>query len=88
MGNDSQWQRFCQAIDAKELARDSTFYSASGRIRNREALIAQVSSVLAARQSATSRQSVLRTMVSSYRNDTGPFARTRAAASLTTSGMP
>ncbi|AMR78286.1 CaiB/BaiF CoA-transferase family protein [Cupriavidus taiwanensis] len=50
VGNDSQWQRFCQAIDAKELARDSTFYSASGRIRNREALIAQVSSVLAARQ--------------------------------------
>lgn len=38
-GNDSQWQRFCAAIERPDLGADDRYRTAPGRITNRDALI-------------------------------------------------
>jgi len=38
VGTDSLWQRFCQAIDRKDLAQDPRFSTNADRVRNRDQL--------------------------------------------------
>lgn len=39
VGNDGQWERFCQAVGSEELRADPKFARMSGRIRHRDELI-------------------------------------------------
>lgn len=39
VGNDNQWQRFCAATNADELASDSRFQTNRSRVENREILV-------------------------------------------------
>jgi crotonobetainyl-CoA:carnitine CoA-transferase CaiB-like acyl-CoA transferase len=49
VGNDGQWQRFCQAAELPELAGDPRFATNPERVRHREALIGLLTPVLASR---------------------------------------
>jgi len=42
VGNDSQYQRFCQLIEAPELCRDERFATNAARLENRETLIPMI----------------------------------------------
>ncbi|HEX5494857.1 MAG TPA: CoA transferase, partial [Mycobacteriales bacterium] len=46
VGNDPQFERFCAALDAPELAADPRYRSNALRLRNRDALLAEVSTLL------------------------------------------
>lgn len=48
-GNDSQWQRFCLAIERPDLAEDSRYAMASGRIEYRTELIPEMEKALLSR---------------------------------------
>lgn len=49
IGNDGQFQRFCQATGLTTLPEDTRFRTNAARIRNREALIPQIASALKTR---------------------------------------
>ncbi|MGH8809202.1 MAG: CaiB/BaiF CoA transferase family protein, partial [Noviherbaspirillum sp.] len=51
-GNDSQWQRFCVAIERPDLAQDEQFRTTSGRLVHREELIPQIQRTMLERTSA------------------------------------
>ncbi len=40
IGNDGQWQRFCEVINAPDLRADERFHGNADRVRNREVLVA------------------------------------------------
>ena len=46
VGNDGQWQRFCDAAGCPELAGDSRFQSNTDRVRHRKELIPKLEAVL------------------------------------------
>ena len=48
-GNDSQWQRFCSALERPDLAADARYLTGSGRIVNREALVPELQRVMLTR---------------------------------------
>ncbi|WP_286238837.1 CaiB/BaiF CoA transferase family protein [Neptuniibacter halophilus] len=52
VGNDSQFQRFCQVAEVSELAQDSRFATNRGRVENRNELVPQVAAAIARRPSA------------------------------------
>jgi len=52
VGNDSQWLRFCQAIEQPELAADPRFSKATKRIENRELLTPTLEAKFATRGKA------------------------------------
>ena len=52
IGNDGQFRRFCDMVDRADLARDARFATNDARVRNREACIAELRPVFAARPSA------------------------------------
>lgn len=52
IGNDAQFQRFCEFAGVPALAADERFATNAGRVRNRDALIPQMRPVLAAKPSA------------------------------------
>jgi crotonobetainyl-CoA:carnitine CoA-transferase CaiB-like acyl-CoA transferase len=41
-GNDTQWQRFCRAIERPDLAADDRYRTGPGRIEHRDKLVAQI----------------------------------------------
>ncbi len=47
VGNDGQFQRFCDFAQIPELARDEKFRTNGARVRNREELLARLSPILA-----------------------------------------
>jgi len=49
VGNDRQWQRFCQATGAAELAADARFRTNPTRVTHRDALIPRLQSLFAER---------------------------------------
>lgn len=53
IANDSQWQRFCLAIDRTDLGQNRHYETATGRINNRAELIAQVAETLSKGTSAS-----------------------------------
>src|ERR1700676_3624346 len=46
------WERFCQAVDAKWLAETPDYATAAMRLKNRDALNAEIDKILAVRSSA------------------------------------
>jgi crotonobetainyl-CoA:carnitine CoA-transferase CaiB-like acyl-CoA transferase len=46
VGNDGQWQRFCQAAEQPHWAADASFATNSLRVQNRDKLIPQVEAVM------------------------------------------
>jgi crotonobetainyl-CoA:carnitine CoA-transferase CaiB-like acyl-CoA transferase len=52
VGNDGQWQRFCQAAGRDELAADPRFQSNTARVENRAVLVPLVESLLRSRTTA------------------------------------
>lgn len=52
VGNDRQWQRFCQAIGNDELADDERFRTNPTRVMHRDVLIPRLQSVMAERTTA------------------------------------
>lgn len=46
VANDLQWRRFCDALDCKELRDNTSYETASGRIVNREGIIALAQSAI------------------------------------------
>lgn len=42
VGNDTQWQRYCEAIERSDLAADSRYTKVTGRITGRDALIPEL----------------------------------------------
>jgi crotonobetainyl-CoA:carnitine CoA-transferase CaiB-like acyl-CoA transferase len=52
IGNDTQFQRFCDFAGVSALAADERFATNAGRVRNRDALIPQMRPVLAAKPSS------------------------------------
>ncbi len=52
IGNDSQFQRFCDFVGRPELAEDDRFVTNAARVANRTALVEQMKPLLAARSSA------------------------------------
>jgi crotonobetainyl-CoA:carnitine CoA-transferase CaiB-like acyl-CoA transferase len=50
--NDGLYRRLCGAIGRPELADDERYATNDGRVRNREALVAELESVFAARSAA------------------------------------
>lgn len=48
VGNDSQWQRMCQALDAHQLLADARFATNAGRVQHRTELVAHLSAHLRA----------------------------------------
>jgi crotonobetainyl-CoA:carnitine CoA-transferase CaiB-like acyl-CoA transferase len=46
VGNDGQWQRFCQAAGRPDLAGDARFAAADDRVRHRDVLVPLVAEVL------------------------------------------
>lgn len=46
VGNDTQWRRFCQALGSLELEQEPAYARMSGRIQNREALLARVQAIM------------------------------------------
>jgi crotonobetainyl-CoA:carnitine CoA-transferase CaiB-like acyl-CoA transferase len=47
VGNDSQFEKFCMAVERPDWARDERFTSNAGRVRNREALHALIAALFA-----------------------------------------
>ena len=52
VGNDTQWQRYCAAIDRQDLAADARWRKVEGRIVGRDELIPQLAATMATRTSA------------------------------------
>jgi crotonobetainyl-CoA:carnitine CoA-transferase CaiB-like acyl-CoA transferase len=52
VGNDAQFERFCEIADRPDLAADERFRSNSGRVSNREILLPQVIDIMRLRSSA------------------------------------
>ncbi len=52
IGNDGQFRRFCEMVGRADLADDARFATNDGRVRNREACIAELRPLFAARSSA------------------------------------
>jgi crotonobetainyl-CoA:carnitine CoA-transferase CaiB-like acyl-CoA transferase len=52
VGNDGQWQRFCKAAGAAELATDSRFATNPQRVQHRDELVPQVEALLRSRTTA------------------------------------
>ncbi len=52
VGNDSLWQRFCQAMDLADAAVDDRFLTNAGRITNKPDLYAVVEQALSSRETA------------------------------------
>jgi crotonobetainyl-CoA:carnitine CoA-transferase CaiB-like acyl-CoA transferase len=52
VGNDGQWQRFCQAAGEAELGGDARFATNTLRVRHREELVPRVGALLRARSTA------------------------------------
>ena len=52
VGNDSQFLRFCELAGRPELAADERFQSNANRVRNRDALVAQVKEIMVQKTSA------------------------------------
>jgi crotonobetainyl-CoA:carnitine CoA-transferase CaiB-like acyl-CoA transferase len=52
VGNDGQWQRFCQAAERPDLAADSRFTTNVLRVQNRAVLVPLVAEVLRAQPTA------------------------------------
>src|SRR5437867_5269530 len=46
VGNDGQWQRFCQAAERKDLAADPRFTTNTQRVQNRDVLVPLVETVM------------------------------------------
>lgn len=46
VGNDRLWQQFCQAAGKPEMAEQEGFQTSAERVENREAVVAQVASVM------------------------------------------
>jgi crotonobetainyl-CoA:carnitine CoA-transferase CaiB-like acyl-CoA transferase len=46
VGNDAQWQRFCQAAGRQDLAEDPRFRTNPDRVRHRQALLAELEPLL------------------------------------------
>jgi crotonobetainyl-CoA:carnitine CoA-transferase CaiB-like acyl-CoA transferase len=53
VGNDAQWRRLCQALDAPELADHPGWEGNPGRVRHREAVIAALATRIARSPRAT-----------------------------------
>lgn len=53
VGNDTQWQRYCDAIGREDLARDARYAKVTGRIVGRDALIAELSETMRTERTAT-----------------------------------
>ena len=51
VGNDQQWQKYCQAIERPDLAADERWVKVSGRIIGRETLIPQLAETMRTRSS-------------------------------------
>ena len=49
VGNDGQWQRFCQAAGKPEWAQDQRFAGNTGRVRHRQALVPLIDEVMRSR---------------------------------------
>src|SRR5262249_14457910 len=58
IGNDGQWQRFCQAADRPHLAADSRFTTNTQRVQNRLALVPLLEPVLKGRPTPQRAQSL------------------------------
>jgi crotonobetainyl-CoA:carnitine CoA-transferase CaiB-like acyl-CoA transferase len=52
VGNDTQWQRYCMAIDRKDLAREARWRKVEGRIVGRDELVPQLEATMVTRTSA------------------------------------
>jgi crotonobetainyl-CoA:carnitine CoA-transferase CaiB-like acyl-CoA transferase len=52
VGNDTQWGRFCEALDEPALQADARFARMSGRIQHREALLPQLQRLVGQRPCA------------------------------------
>jgi crotonobetainyl-CoA:carnitine CoA-transferase CaiB-like acyl-CoA transferase len=52
VGNDGQWQQFCQAAGHSDWSADSRFATNEDRVRNRQVLVPQVDAVLRTRTTA------------------------------------
>ena len=50
VGNDGQWQRFCQAADREDLAADSRFATNTFRVENRDLLVPIVARMMKGRK--------------------------------------
>jgi crotonobetainyl-CoA:carnitine CoA-transferase CaiB-like acyl-CoA transferase len=50
-GNDSQWQRFCKAIDRPDLASDERYRNGPGRIEHRDLLVCELERTFLSRPS-------------------------------------
>jgi crotonobetainyl-CoA:carnitine CoA-transferase CaiB-like acyl-CoA transferase len=49
VANNSLWERFCQALDRPELAKDPRFDTEAGRVENRDALVPLLNGIFAGR---------------------------------------
>jgi glutaryl-CoA transferase len=49
VGNDHQWQHFCQAADRSDLAQDPRFLTNRGRVEHRQVLVAEIAKTMKAR---------------------------------------
>jgi crotonobetainyl-CoA:carnitine CoA-transferase CaiB-like acyl-CoA transferase len=56
VGNDGQWQRFCQAANRPDLAADPRFTENTLRVRNRTVLVPLVEALMCQRTSAAWRE--------------------------------
>jgi crotonobetainyl-CoA:carnitine CoA-transferase CaiB-like acyl-CoA transferase len=52
IGNDTQWQRFCEAIDRPDLAADARYAAVTGRVTGRVELIADLARTMLGRSSS------------------------------------
>ncbi|WP_423459430.1 CaiB/BaiF CoA transferase family protein [Ottowia sp. VDI28] len=53
VGNDAQWQKYCQAIERPDLASDERWIKVTGRITGREVLIPELEKTMRSRTSAS-----------------------------------
>lgn len=51
-GNDSQWEKFCRAIDRPQWLSDKRFYTNSARVQNREIVVAALNELFGTRDAA------------------------------------
>jgi crotonobetainyl-CoA:carnitine CoA-transferase CaiB-like acyl-CoA transferase len=59
VGNDGQWQRFCQAADRADLAADSSFMTNTLRVQNRDQLVPLVVELMKSRTTADWQEKLL-----------------------------